>query len=247
MASQGARLALSDINLSGVEETKSLCQSSSTHFADTLDVSDSSAVEEYFSNVIGGTSGLGKLDFVLNCAGVNPTAYPLTETTDAYWSKLVDTNLKGTYLISRAAIPWLEKSAAQRKQEQNSTISKASEEAATAGPAIINVSSTMGISAAPDYAIYCATKFGIVGFTKALALELGPKEIRVNAVAPGYIDTPTNAGVVAGPEAVKKQVEKVALGRMGTGEDVADVVAFLFSGESRYMTGSVVEVTGGRM
>ncbi|GIZ40751.1 hypothetical protein CKM354_000407800 [Cercospora kikuchii] len=239
MASHGARLALSDINISGVEETKSLCQSLSSHFAHTLDVSDSSAVEKYFANVIGG-SGLGKLDFVFNCAGVNPTAFPLTETTDAYWSKLVDTNLKGTYLISRAAIPWLEKSASAAKQNS-------AESVATIGPAIVNVSSTMGIQAAPEYAIYCATKFGIVGFTKALALELGPKGIRVNAVAPGYIDTPTNAGVVAGPEAVKKQIEKVALGRMGTGEDVADVVAFLFSGESRYMTGSVVEITGGRM
>lgn len=61
-----------------------------------------------------------------------------------------------------------------------------------------------------------------------MALELGPKQIRVNAVAPGYINTPTNAGVVAGPEAVKEQEEKVALGRMGTPEEVADVVAFLF-------------------
>ncbi|WPA95533.1 uncharacterized protein RHO25_000134 [Cercospora beticola] len=245
MAFHGARLALSDINISGVEETRSLCQSPSTHFADTLDVSNSSAVEEYFARVI---AHVGKLDFVFNCAGVNPTAYPLTETTDAYWSKLVDTNLKGTYLISKAAIPWLEKSAASFAAKQNSTIGNDSEGAATAGPpAIVNVSSTMGIQASPEYAIYCATKFGIVGFTKALALELGPKGIRVNAVAPGYIDTPTNAGVVAGPEAVKKQVEKVALGRMGTGEDVADVVAFLFSDESRYMTGSVVEVTGGRM
>jgi NAD(P)-dependent dehydrogenase (short-subunit alcohol dehydrogenase family) len=100
-----------------------------------------------------------------------------------------------------------------------------------------------------------------------MALELGPKQIRVNAVAPGYINTPTNAGVVAGPEAVKEQEGKIALGRMGTAEEVADVVAFLFryvfplsflllaivvlmrlrgSEEARYMTGSVVEITGGR-
>lgn len=69
----------------------------------------------------------------------------------------------------------------------------------------------------------------------------------MNAVAPGYIDTPSNAGVVAGPEAVQEQVDRVALGRMGTAEEVADVVAFLFSEESRYMTGAVVEITGGRM
>lgn len=79
-----------------------------------------------------------------------------------------------------------------------------------------------------------------------MALELGPKGIRVSCVAPGYIDTPSNAGVVAGPAAVEEQVQKVALGRMGTPEEVADVVAFLFSEEARYMSGSVVEITGGR-
>ncbi|KAM3418804.1 hypothetical protein BST61_g4772 [Cercospora zeina] len=226
MASHGARLALSDINQSGVEETQSLCHSPSSHSAETLDVSNSSAVTAYFHNII--SERFGRLDFVFNCAGVNPTAYPLTETTDAYWEKLVGTNLKGTN----------EGREEEGEQEKGRAV---------AGPAIVNVSSTMGVQAAPEYAIYCATKFGIVGFTKALALELGPKGIRVNAVAPGYIDTPTNAGVVAGPEAVRKQVEKVALGRMDAGEDVSDVVALLFGDESRYMTGSVVEVTGGRM
>lgn len=120
----------------------------------------------------------------------------------------------------------------------------------------------MGIRAAADHAIYCATKFGIIGFTKAMALELGPKGIRVNAVAPGYIDTPTNSGVIAGPAAVQQQVAHVALGRMGTPDEVASVVAVLFrcvwqselliffansffSDETRYMNGSIVEVTGG--
>lgn len=244
MASMGATLALSDINLPGVLETQSLCANSSTHIASLLDVSSSSAVSEYFTREIiphlqlqttststSNPEGKGEekrksLDYIFNCAGINPTAYPLTTTSDTYWDKLINTNLKGTYLISRAAIPLLSHSSS---------------------PSIVNVSSTMGLQAAPEYAIYCATKFGIVGFTKALALELGPQGIRVNAVAPGYIDTPSNAGVVAGPEAVQEQVDRVALGRMGTAEEVADVVAFLFSEESRYMTGAVVEITGGRM
>ncbi|USW48067.1 Putative short-chain dehydrogenase/reductase SDR, NAD(P)-binding domain superfamily [Septoria linicola] len=238
MASQGAILALSDINQAGVHETKSLCSQPESHQADILDVSSSSAVEAYMKTVI---SNLSRLDFVFCCAGVNPTAYPLTSTTDDYWDKLVNTNLKGTYLISRAAIPHLEKSA------QETQDSGAGSESTSIIPAIVNVSSIMGVTASPEYAIYCATKFGIVGFTKALALELGPKGIRVNAVAPGFIDTPSNAGVVAGPEAVQKQVDQVAMGRMGTSEEIADVVAFLFSGESRYMTGAVVQVDGGRM
>ncbi|KAK5001508.1 hypothetical protein LTR28_012559 [Elasticomyces elasticus] len=78
-----------------------------------------------------------------------------------------------------------------------------------------------------------------------MALELGPKGIRMNAVAPGYIDTPTNSGVVEGPEGVKAMVAKVAMGRLGTADEVADLVAFLFSDESRYINGSIVEINGG--
>lgn len=92
---------------------------------------------------------------------------------------------------------------------------------------------------------YCATKFGVIGFTKAMALELGLKGIRVNAVAPGPIDTPTMAGNVAGGDANERLVADIALGRLGQPEEVADAVVFLFSEESRFMNGSVVEVSGG--
>ena len=136
---------------------------------------------------------------------MNPTEYALTETTDAYYDKLMNTNLRGTYNITRAAIPHLRP-----------------------GSVIVNTSSIMGVTVAANFAIYCATKFGIVGFTKAMAMELGPSQIRVNAVAPGYIDTPTNASVVAGPEAVAEQERRISMGRMGSAAEVADVVAFLF-------------------
>ncbi|SMR42530.1 unnamed protein product [Zymoseptoria tritici ST99CH_1A5] len=218
LASQGVALAISDINEAGLAETNTLC--GGHHLTSLLDVASSQACDAFVADVV---QKLGRLDMVFNCAGVNPTAFALTDTTDAYWDKLVDTNLKGTYNVTRASIPHLPK-----------------------GGSIVNVSSTMGVTAAAEYAIYCATKWAIVGFTKAMALELGPKGIRVNAVAPGYINTPTNAGVVAGPAAVKAQEERIALGRMGTPEEVADVVAFLFSKEARYMTGSIVDITGGR-
>lgn len=200
MASLGAHLALCDIDADGLGETNNICGGS--HLIAVVDVGDGDACYEFLDTV---TERMDTLNFVFNCAGVNPTAYALTQTTDAYWDKLMNTNLKGTYNITRAAIPHLH-----------------------GGAAIVNVSSMMGVTAAANYAIYCATKFGIVGFTKAMALELGPIDIRVNAVAPGYIDTPTNAGVLEGPEAVRQQTKKVALGRMGTAEEVADVVAFLF-------------------
>lgn len=200
MASLGAKLALSDINSAGLDETNTLCRGGRT--LTVLDVGSSQACNEFINHVV---RIYGRLDYVFNCAGVNPTAYKLEDTTDEYWDKLMNTNLRGTYNITRAAVPHLQ-----------------------SGAAIVNVSSIMGVTVAANYAIYCATKFGIVGFTKAMALELGPKNVRCNAVAPGYIDTPTNAGVVAGGEAIKEQEAKVAMGRMGTAGEIADVVAFLF-------------------
>ncbi|KAK0312305.1 hypothetical protein LTR82_013937 [Friedmanniomyces endolithicus] len=219
MASLGALLALSDIKSPGLDETASLAGNSP--FTSVFDVGSSTACNSFVDSVI---SKFGRLDYVFNCAGVNPTAYALTETTDEYYDKLMDTNLRGTYNMTRAVMPHLK-----------------------AGAAVVNTSSIMGVTVAAEYAIYCATKFAIVGFTKAMAMELGTKQVRVNAVAPGYINTPTNAGVVAGPAAVAEQEKKIAMGRMGTAGEVADVVAFLFSDESRYMNGSIVEITGGRI
>lgn len=200
MASLGAKLALLDINADGLKQTVQACGDG--HMTEAFDVADSEACSKFVHSTV---ERLGRLDHVFCCAGVNPTAYALTETTDAYYDKLVNTNLKGTYNITRAVIPHL-----------------------SIGASIVNVSSIMGVSVAPNYAIYCATKWAIVGFTKAMSMELGPKQIRVNAVAPGYIDTPTNAGVLAGQEAVDEQVKKVAMGRMGTAGEIADVVAYLF-------------------
>ena len=163
----------------------------------------------------------GKIDYVFNCAGVNPTSIPLEETTDAYWDKLVNTNLKGVFLVTRTCLPHLKR-----------------------GSAIVNVSSISGIRGSALQSVYCTTKFGLIGMSKSLAQEFGPRGIRVNCVAPGYIDTPSNAGIVKGGEAVERMRTGNALERLGTPEEVADVVAFLFGEESRYVNGAVVEVDG---
>ena len=135
MAGLGAKLAICDINSDGLNETNKLC--GDEHFVKVVDVASSEACSSFIDAVIGHYS---RLDQVFNCAGVNPTAYSLTDTTDAYWDKLVNTNLKGTYAITRSAIPHLK-----------------------AGSSIVNVSSVMGVTVAANYAIYCATKWGIVG------------------------------------------------------------------------------------
>jgi len=204
LASLGCKLALSDINSEGLAETLKLCDGKGGHYTEISSVANTTACTAFVENTV---SHFGHFDFVFNCAGVNPTAIDLTDTTDEYFDKLVATNLKGTFAITRAAIPHLEK---------------------RPGASIVNVSSIMGVSVSSRISVYCMTKFGVNGFTKAMALELGPKGVRINAVAPGYIDTPTNAGVVEGGDAVRRQEEKSGMGRMGTAGEVADVVAFLF-------------------
>ncbi|KAI5478472.1 NAD(P)-binding protein [Pseudohyphozyma bogoriensis] len=164
---------------------------------------------------------LGPLYGVFNCAGINPTRIPLVDTTDEYFDKLVNCNLKGVYNVTKAAIPYLAPDAR-----------------------FVNVSSISGLRAGAETAIYNATKFGVIGFSKAMALELGPKGIRTNIICPGSIETPSNLSVMEGAESVKASAGKCALERNGQPNEIADVVAFLFSDDARYMNGSVVEVSG---
>ncbi|KAF1851063.1 NAD(P)-binding protein [Cucurbitaria berberidis CBS 394.84] len=217
MASLGASVALGDINLSNLESVASECPTPS--LTQTVDVCSTPDVQSFVAATM---EKFGKIDHIFNCAGVNPTSIPLEETSDAYWDKLVNTNLKGVFLVTRACLPHLKR-----------------------GASIVNVSSISGIRGAALQSVYCTTKFGLIGMSKSLSLELGPRGIRVNCVAPGYIDTPSNAGIVKGGEAVERMRTGNALERLGTPEEVADVVAFLFGEESRYVNGAVVEIDGG--
>lgn len=185
-----------------------------------MDVSSKKDVELRVAEAV---STLGRLDHVFNCAGINPTSYALTETTDKYWDNLMNVNLKGLYLVTRATIPHI----------------------TAPGGSYVNVSSICGLYPQALQAIYCATKHGVIGFSKSMALELGPKGVRTNVIAPGYIDTPTNSSVVKGGEYVMRMEEGNSLRRLGTPKEVADTVVFLMSEEAKYMNGSVLEIHGG--
>ncbi|CBY00904.1 similar to short-chain dehydrogenase/reductase SDR [Plenodomus lingam JN3] len=217
MASMGASISLCDINVPNLEAVASQC-CTPTH-AQQVDVGCTAEVQSFVDTTL---ARFSKIDYVFNCAGVNPTSIPLEETTDAYWDKLVNTNLKGCFLVTRAVLPHLQR-----------------------GAAIVNVSSISGMRGSAMQSVYCTTKFGLIGMTKSLALELGPRGIRVNCVAPGYIDTPSNAGIVKGGEFVERMRMGNALERLGTPDEVADVVAVLFGEESRYVNGAVMEIDGG--
>jgi NAD(P)-dependent dehydrogenase (short-subunit alcohol dehydrogenase family) len=216
MASLGASLSLCDINLPALRAVSS--ESPTTTAIRQVDVSSTSQVQDFVAHTI---QKFGRIDHVFNCAGVNPTSIPLEETSDEYWDKLVNTNLKGVFLVTRECLPHLKR-----------------------GASIVNVSSISGIRGSAFQSVYCTTKFGLIGMSKSFAQELGPKGIRVNCVAPGYIDTPSNAGIVKGGDAIERMRMGNALERLGTPEEVADVVAFLFGEESRYVNGAVLEIDG---
>jgi NAD(P)-dependent dehydrogenase (short-subunit alcohol dehydrogenase family) len=102
-----------------------------------------------------------------------------------------------------------------------------------------------GIQASAGLSIYNATKFGVIGFSKSMALELGLKGIRVNVIAPGPIETPTNMAVLQGRDAIQEAEGMTALGRMGKPEEVADAVCYLLSDKSSFVNGTVLEISGG--
>ncbi|KPI43787.1 3-oxoacyl-[acyl-carrier-protein] FabG [Cyphellophora attinorum] len=225
LSQAGAAVVVTDINFDRAEEVYKEIQAadgpaSTEAEAGQLDVRDPARCKELLDDLASRRTISG----LFNCAGVNPTNMPLVDTTDDYFDLLVGVNVKGTYNMTRAIIPHLKPHT---------------------GCSIVNVSSTAGLKAGAGLAIYNLTKFGIIGFSKSMALELGPSGIRCNAVAPGPIITPTNANVVAGPESVRAQADRIALKRLGEPEEVANVVTFLFGKGASYMNGSVVEITGG--
>lgn len=168
----------------------------------------------------------GRVDILVNNAGICQFK-PFLELSEEDWDKTLDINLKGYFLCAQAA---------------------AKEMAKQKGGVIVNIASVaMGQQGVgfPGIAHYCASKGGIVAMTEAMALELAPLGIRVNAIAPGAIDTPMAASTKTDPKVLEGTLAKVPLRRMGKPEEVSSVVLFLVSDESSYMTGATVVVDGG--
>lgn len=180
---------------------------------------DLTAGEEVDRLVDAGIEALGKLDILINNAGAYPLA-ALLEMTEDEWRAVLDANLKSVHLCTQAA--------ARRMDE---------------GGAIVNVASVEALQPMPMHAHYAAAKAGVLMHTRAAALELGPRRIRVNAVSPGLIGRP---GIEeAWPQGVEGWLREVPLGRMGAAEDVADACLFLASQAARWITGANLVVDGG--
>ncbi len=183
------------------------------------DTGDREAVEALASRVVAEWGGIDV--WVNNAAGL--LVKPLVETTDEDWHGLLAANLHGYFYGCRAA--------ARQMLVQG-------------GGRIVNISSAADVLAVPDLGAYTAAKGAIVALTKVIALELAPAGITANAVAPGAIDTPLNATAYT-PAVRRTYEERIALGRIGTADEVADVVVFLASDAARYVTGQELVVDGG--
>ena len=177
--------------------------------------------EQAAAVVVRAETELGALDVLVNNAGVTRDGL-IARMSDEDWAAVVDTNLRGTFNTCRAV---------SRKMLRRRS------------GAIVNMTSVVGLMGNPGQANYAASKAGIVGLTKALARELGTRGVRVNAVAPGYIDTELT-GVLS--EEVRNAIlTNTPLGRLGEPEDVARAVRFLCSDEASFVTGEVLLVGGG--
>ena len=184
------------------------------------DASDNAQAEQLVADVI---ADFGKLDILVNNAGITRDGLLMRMSEEA-WDEVMKTNLKSVFNMTKAATKPMMK--------------------ARAG-SIVNITSVVGVRGNAGQANYAASKAGIIGFTKSVALELGSRSIRCNAVAPGFIETEMTGAL--DPKQVAEWASQIPLKRGGTATEVANLVLFLASDASSYITGQVVQVCGGML
>ncbi len=189
-------------------------------FAVTLDQTDSASVATAVEQV---EAGFGPIEILINNAGI-AVDKPIFETTEADWDSVLDTNLKGAWLMAREV--------ARRMAD------------AKRGGCIVNIASILGLTATPRVHGYAAAKAGLIHLTRTLAVELARHKIRVNAIAPGYVVTDINRGLLEG-EVGAKLVKRVPMRRFAALADLDGPLLLLASAAGGYMTGSIVTVDGG--
>jgi len=183
-----------------------------------FDISEHSRIEEFIDDI---NLELGGLDILVNNAGANADNLSL-RMKEEEWKKIIDINLTSTFLLSKSAIKKMLKNKFGR---------------------IVNVTSIVGHTGNLGQANYAASKAGIIGMSKSLAIEYAKKNITINCVSPGFIQSNMTMNIA---EKVKMYLtSRIPMGRLGTGEDVSNCVAFLSSSQASYITGETIHVNGG--
>ena len=218
-AREGAVVIVCDVKQAAVDSVVARCQAEGAQAAGfVVDVTQRDAVDALVAQV---NERFGRIDVLVNNAGITMDAR-LQKMTLEQFDRVIDVNLRGVFHCAQAVADTM---------------------VAQGAGVILNASSVVGIYGNFGQTNYAATKFGVIGFTKTWSRELGPKGVRVNAVAPGFITTPM---VKAMPEKILQDMEaKVPLRRLGNPEEIANAYAFLASDEASYVNGTVLEVSGG--
>ncbi len=220
LAQHGASVMVADLIADKAEETaKEIAAKTGRKIvAQSVNVSDNASAKAMIDSAI---EQLGKVDILVNNAGITRDNL-IVRITEADWDAVLDINLKGAFNCSQAAVRSMMKQRYGR---------------------IVNLSSVSGVSGQAGQTNYSSSKAGLIGFTKALAKEVGSRNITVNAVAPGFIETRLTVNL---PQELKDaSIKLTPMGRFGKPEDIANAVAYLVSEEASFITGVVLQVDGG--
>jgi 3-oxoacyl-[acyl-carrier protein] reductase len=219
LAEDGSDLVLLDRKIPALDEVRDACAGKGVRAeAVPIDLSDPAEAERALSEAL---RGIPRVDHLVNNAGITRDSL-LMRMKREDWDAVLAVNLTAVFLITRAVVPSMLKARYGR---------------------IVNIASVVGMMGNPGQANYCASKAGIIGFTLSLARELASRNITVNAVAPGFIDTAMTAAMT--PAAREALLSQVPLGRMGVPTDVAEGVRFLLGEGASYITGTVLNISGG--
>ncbi len=219
LAEDTAKIAIWDINAAGAEETAKLIRDAGgTALAIAADCSDKAAIRAAAQQT---RSDLGPIAILVNNAGIAPFT-PFLETDDALFDKVIRINLRGPWLVTRECLPDM---------------------LAAGWGRVINITSSSVQTGSPAQGHYVSSKGGLVGMTKALALEFAPTGVTFNMIPPGFIDTPMLRAAPIDAEAFAKTLP---MQRIGQPEDIAAAAAYLAAEEASYITGQVISTNGGR-